>query len=1221
MPGYGHLTSGGGSTSAPSTGFGPRSGGGGFGPRAGGFTLPSGGGGFGPLQTSHVPAKHGGGGSLFGDIVHDFHKTAHYVSAKTALAGHDILGIPGGAYQMATTGAQAVSDDLHGRNAKANKAFWHDLAHGHPVRAFEEYSKPENAGSAQSRLWAMELGMAAPLKHPLRDPFATAMTVLPLTHGLGKFADVASGGRIMDTPRLITQRPGAEPVALKASQNPAYKLLQHAHDRIIQRALDTNPEGRAASYATKRIEGSIAETTRATERANASPADVLEAAGRTLHRGPIEALRGKGVSRKLSEAALRLTSENNTPEDAAAFHRAQADKGIAVKQNLRMAALNDRVAKAGLVIRDAEGNAVIDKAAYPHLANVDALVAEGQARVDQIAKDYGLMSEEQLAYRRNAPARIRAGAQWVEPTPGRLGVLTPAHKIAIALVDRLEKEHYQSLTKAKGAAEKTAANMEPPLSKSELADAHAQLAQLEKEHVDAVSEVARGMFGNPGRDKAEIARRNAENAKAVRQASGKTRGGRAAGASGRKAVIRPTVAQEDFNRAEQAVQDAIAKNPDSPVSKAWQHRIDQLDTLRRGLGPEAHALFGEEGVTPLTREQVGREPLYTAVGTRVIGPGKVIAAKGATAAERKGAALSVARDRLERMNAAAAARIEPTGFVGGEGALPGRGYVTYRTRGPRPSRTTRIGSTSNVVERARSFIPKKRFRGEGLAHGLVPDKTTSLVAQQMRAAARFVNTNEFRDVVARTGSPVKRSDLHDIQIRLPGADTSPMAAAVRERLVNDRSNLNQLPDDEGQRVGFAAFVKHILPGLEDNFALDREMPPGTEAEPGYAWVDRRLLGDLGRPSSLGPRNIVGRGFDNVNTAVTAATVYFKLGHIPQRFVTNAVTNIIQGSAGPLEIRDSVRLWKALSAPDRKRALGLAGQHGYEAMPMREGLGKISGPVSTGARGGANWYARHVDAPFRFNSIAYEARRAGYDTPAKFREFMDTLQKHGEGTDPKTWAKIQDAAKRANRENIAYDRLSQGERRFITRGFWFYPWTAGATRWAVNTALEHPYKSAALAVAGRHGREQQLADLGPLPSYEGGLFQVGGAKGRGPLVMDLSSEFPWSTPGNLMQLPSFGRLSEFANPGVAAFLQVAARQNQYGQHTNDPIGSALSQLVSPTPEAQILAAYLQRHKDQSNRMFNRTPLSALARATLGTWVPRRVNVNAGASAYAREQAGR
>jgi hypothetical protein len=71
----------------------------------------------------------------------------------------------------------------------------------------------------------------------------------------------------------------------------------------------------------------------------------------------------------------------------------------------------------------------------------------------------------------------------------------------------------------------------------------------------------------------------------------------------------------------------------------------------------------------------------------------------------------------------------------------------------------------------------------------------------------------------------------------------------------------------------------------------------------------------------------------------------------------------------------------------------------------------------------------------------------------------------------------------------------------------------------------------------------------------------------------------------------------------------------------PVKDALASLVSSTPEAQILQAYLQRHADQSRRMFHTTPLSALERYLVGPAMPRRINPQAAHSAAARERSGR
>src|SRR6516162_2506023 len=202
-----------------------------------------------------APAPHH---SFLGGLVHDVtglpsdvNKAGHWVAAKTSLAGRDILGTPGGIWDLVSSDLQAVSDDLHGRNKPANLAFWHDLGQGHVLRAFGEYKKPGVTPAAQRAVGAAEGFVSSSktaLEHPLRDPFATAMTVLPLLHGIGKAADIGSGGRIMGTERLITARPGAEPVPLKASLNPAVRMVQHMHDRIIQRALNDFPESRLAKY-------------------------------------------------------------------------------------------------------------------------------------------------------------------------------------------------------------------------------------------------------------------------------------------------------------------------------------------------------------------------------------------------------------------------------------------------------------------------------------------------------------------------------------------------------------------------------------------------------------------------------------------------------------------------------------------------------------------------------------------------------------------------------------------------------------------------------------------------------------------------------------------------------------------------------------------------------------------------------------------------------------
>lgn len=592
-------------------------------------------------------------------------------------------------------------------------------------------------------------------------------------------------------------------------------------------------------------------------------------------------------------------------------------------------------------------------------------------------------------------------------------------------------------------------------------------------------------------------------------------------------------------------------------------------------------------------------------------------------------AVAVAQGDLARNERAAANRITPTGVVGGETARPGRGHVSYASAEKAAPMSPVAASPGPVVGEARSPITSHANTGYNIQHGLVPEDVTGQASRKLRSVLRFANTTDRRNAAIQTGSDVRRSS-RDVLVRVPGEEHAKIPQVIEETLGRKRPTVDQI---DGLNAALDAYRADLVPGLTDNFALDKNAPVGQtaaqgaaerglDAPDGYKWVSRHALGELTTPAR-GSTNPVVRsithGVDNLNTAVTAATVYFKLGHIPTRYVTNAVTNIIQGSATPANMAWSNTLWRSLSDTDKARALAASGQHAYSALPMTEGTGAISRFISGKGHAGAMWWAKHADAPFRFNSIAYEARKAGFDTPQKFSEMLDRMERpHDFNMSAADAAKVDWVAKRANREGIAYDRLNDFEKRYVTRAFWFYPWTAGAARFAVNTALEHPFKAAALGTLGVQGRKTQQTELGVLPSYEAGLVKLAGG-GNNPVVADFSTVSPFATTGQLAQLPEYGTLASFLNPVYGAAVETGMRQNQYGQHSNNPLGDALSSVFAPTPEAQILNAYL--HPSKPTAMFHKTPWNMLARAAAGASLPRRINLAAARSAAARERAGR
>jgi hypothetical protein len=1161
------------------------------------------------------PAQHHGG--IFGflhDVGHVFGGGAHWAASKADLAAHDIKSIPGGLVKV-------TKDVVEGPSLREVAREWEDaLLHGNL------HSTPNDPLIHQDVPGLIQ-GTEHTIQHPLADPFQTLLTVGAIGSGiasagsrLGYASDAARAGdtgsavkalvsplhrppvapRVLDVPTATVEKlpegvqgpgrltPGVVQVPLHASHNPLSRLVQKAYDHVISQALVKNPEGRLAAHAMKRVGGSISETERALQRTRLADATALD---RSLSR------LDKGVTRAQAEAALRLASENSTPAEAAAFHESQAAAGVGAKANREWAAVYKTIEAKGLLTTDAHGDVIVNGARYPGLAAIDAKVAHAQDTVDTIAQAHGVMTEDALQARKNGPARIREGGRYVAPTAGKLGKPSPALLAARANVARLEQLHEKALARATSNAQKAAGLGEavigtkvvgPGASKvsaspAALDEATARLTQLEKEHNAALDEIAAAKFGPV--DAGEVARRNAGNAKAARQESGVTRNGKPSGASGAKARRRPTVVSERRALIEREIGDAIAARPNDPTLKKWAARSAEIDRLRELLYP----MIGETPKGILT------------------GPGKVASAAGSARAERLGSALSVARDKLERLEAQHAARIEPTGIVGGAGAREGRGYVSYKVNEPKAPRTPFAKAVGPVVGKTRSFIGKPSFTGHGLEHGVIPNNTTRLVASHLRSALRFVNTDNFRRAVLETGSEVRRSS-RDILVRVPDEQPGKITAQLNELLGKTGSNLD---DTLGRSQALADYLQQLIPGLRDDFQIDRAHGIGTKAPAGYKWVDRNALGDLAQagPPAFGR---IARTVNTINSGVTAATVYFKVGHIFTRSFTNAAANIIQGSARPGEIAKTVRLWQELTPEERLQALGASGTHSVEALP-HEGTNAIA----RGATKGAQWWARRIDAPFRFNSVAYAAREGGYTTPAAFREWLYKLQ-NPEGQSALERSHVIDVAKRANREAIAYDRLGDFERRYLARVFWFYPWTRGAVSFAVNTFAEHPWKSAVLGAAGNLGREYQAEMLGPVPSFEQGLIALGG--GPFPTTTDLSTFSPFATAGDVLELGARpGGAAGFLNPVFGAALTAGTGVNQYGRHTNTPVGDAFSQLFQPTPEAQILSTLL--HPSRPTQIFQHTPEQAVLRSLFGPAYPRPVNVPALNKSAAREQAGR
>ena len=543
------------------------------------------------------------------------------------------------------------------------------------------------------------------------------------------------------------------------------------------------------------------------------------------------------------------------------------------------------------------------------------------------------------------------------------------------------------------------------------------------------------------------------------------------------------------------------------------------------------------------------------------------------------------------------------------GVREGQGYVPLRTSVKRQAQTPFAKSRIPVIGKPAQRFLGKKATGEGIAKGLIPDNTTAGVARAAREALRYQSTVEHRGVVARYGSDVRRTG-DDVLIADPASPWWGKLSQSDEQLLGrEKSTLNTIPEQEHQGLAAAmrAKLEETIPGLRDKFATDRAQGLGTRAPEGYKWVPRQFLGELVHETT--PRNAIVSKINDVNSFVTAATVYFKLSHIPQRLTTNATTSAISGALfSPQSLRAAVGMRKALSDREYAEAVAASGTHGYMALP-HEGTSHIAQLASKGA----NFYAHRIDSPFRFLNLVHEARKEGIETPEQFRQLLA----HAKNPAAKTAdaAKMNQVLARANRASMMYDGLGQNEQRILARGLWFYPWTKAAFRYAGHTLMEHPAKALALGEAGKIGEQVQERRLGPLPSYEYSLTPW--ANGT---TSNLGILTPFGTAGNVVEAvarPS--TVAQFANPVYGAGLTATTGVNQYGQKTKTPIGDALSQLFAPTPEAQVLSAYM--HPSKPTQIFQKTPAGAAIRMVLGPSFPRKTNRVALNRAAQREKTGK
>lgn len=1188
------------------------------------------------VNPAQAKLNSSGGGGFFGglvkaipgasDVVNAIQDVGHVGNVMMTGAAKDLYGIPGGFYKL---GKDLLTPS---GNASLGQQWAQFL--NNPLSPFEKgnvnsYNQDAFASDVVGMGQASLKAISSP-SYMEHHPDQTLLTLLPTLHvasataaNVADAADAARNGEgIAQVGKQLIARPRLQPrslkvgnteVPLQASRNAFVRSAQEIHDKAITNAIANKPESRLASYGRTRIGNSLSETRRYQETIKSAEADQLETSGRRLG-GRVK----MGEQGRTRQAALRLTAEQRTPDEEITYRQGQITKGVnpAGQQKIidRMQAIKDQNLIGHDETRPAGQKVFINGEVDPKLAAVDEQLARAGGRIKEIISETGQLPAEIVKARESSPNVIANGGRYEKPTPAKLGV--PSAKLLekqgrAARLSRLYEK--QSANVETEIGKQLAANPEltrignklvgpgkaiKSTSPGDIATSEARLNELEKAEQKDLESMRQARFGPVS--KQENSARNFENARARKQqnANGNTRG-----YTGRKSVLKPTIKQEQRNVIEREIHAAAEKNPEEPNLKAWMARSNEIDKLKKGLNPE----FGEKPVAHIS------------------GPGRVITPHGGARLEKLGAALSEAHEEARRAGAAAARREKPTGIIGTP-IREGRQHVTYASTEPKANATALGRTPQKVIGKVRALIPKThKFTGENQAEAHVPDNTTGLVARNFRRQIRFYNTLQHRTETAEGLGSLTRKTSKDVLMNTQELKNAKVPHDIQALIGNRRANVDELAEAEGHEAAFHQFLQRILPGLDkkSEFAnIEKTAKLGEEAPKGYTWVSREYLGDLyqRQPALVGEqRGLPSRSFDNFNAAQTAATVYFKPGHVFTRGMTNAVANMMQGSLHNLG--STFKMWRDMPEEYRLRWAGASGEPGLHALPA-EG----SNLVQRTARMGAHFWAKRVDMPFRLNSLLYEAKQHGFaDTPEAFQNFLDQAADPGShGMDAASVAKVDWVLKRANREAIAYDRLGNFEKNYIRRGVWFYPWVKGSVVFTKDVAVEHPFKALALGQIGAMGAKQSQKDLGLLPSYAQGNFKVGGSSSL-PLIENANNVSPFGTPAqvltslaNVNKPTAAEEFGSYLTPALGAGARAAFHLGSFGSASKASIlGQLLQGFGETTPVAAAVQGATTSKAANVKKMYPTSTQYGLWKIALGSVTPRRMNVANAHKAYRNE----
>lgn len=513
-----------------------------------------------------------------------------------------------------------------------------------------------------------------------------------------------------------------------------------------------------------------------------------------------------------------------------------------------------------------------------------------------------------------------------------------------------------------------------------------------------------------------------------------------------------------------------------------------------------------------------------------------------------------------------------------------------------------IGSQGTIGKLRAPGSTTHEYTGALREAGVRRQDTTTLVGESSLEAAKYAGLAHLHEIVRQAASPVPvRAD--DIAVRLDNLKGHERLPADVRKFIDD-------PEE---------FVRRAKPGEAESvldkvraslFINPRELDPQAaaafaklEQEGKVGWVPRRILGDLAKPSAplaaaAGKKAV--RTVDTINNASRFAILYLKPAYaIPNLLGNAALTILQQGFAAPGNLARAARLNAKLGPEIAARIDAIMGE-GFARAISAHG----QGPLSTAVDKAASIWSKGVDTPFRRSSFIYEARRAGYKTPADLERLL---------TDPAEAARLNEIALRANREMIDYANLGPVEREVVRRVIFFYPWVKGSTVYAGRLVREHPVKAAVAGEIGQYGSEQAHAELGDVPSYLEGAFPVGGriVNPNSAAILQTPATVGMALKGLITgDIPKAAEASQFLTPAMSLALAEGLRRNRSGFPYPDGTNAATvakDVLADSLPQVTLARNLRQALAGQGkDRLYPPSVESALAQFLVGGLYPRHYN---------------